>query len=84
MAQINISELEQNWLAAETKADRIKREASEIGATLDEMGRQEAANGNKEITVLLTKVEKLQARHAEADRAAREAFDQLWIAKEQR
>ena len=36
-----------------------------------------------EIRVLLGEVEDLHARHAAAERAASEAFDRLWSAKEQ-
>ena len=78
MAQ-NLTQLEQDWLAAESFADRLKAEARQIDAELKQ--RNEASNDN-EITVLLTKVEDLQAKHEEADRAAREAFDRFWMAKD--
>ena len=79
----NLTQLEQDWLAAESIADQIKAEAMRIDAELRERGGGgRPSNDNEEITVLLTKVEDLQAKHEEADRAARDAFERFWMAKD--
>lgn len=77
---LNLTQLEQDWLAAESMADRLKDEAKRLDAELK--SRSDASNDN-EITVLLTKAEILNAKHELADRAAREAFDRFWTAQEQ-
>jgi len=56
--KVYIADLENHWLQAETKADRLKREAER------------------------TKSADVRARHAEADKAASDAFDRLWQAKD--
>ena len=81
MAQ-NLVDLEQDWLAAESIVDRLRAEAMQANAELKACNGEAAAHNDNEITVLLTKVETLQAKHEEADRAAREAFDRFWMAKD--
>ncbi|MEM9355143.1 MAG: hypothetical protein AAGB04_02930 [Pseudomonadota bacterium] len=66
----NISQLEQDWLAAEAMADEIKAKARQL-------------RGNGEIDVSIGDVEELKAKQNEAERAASEAFDRLWSAREQ-
>ena len=72
-----ISQLEQDWLAAETMADQLKSEAMHADAALSKSP-ETGPNG-----ITIGDVEELRARHAAAEEAAREAFDRLWIAKEQ-
>lgn len=67
----NISQLEQDWLAAEAMADEIKAKAREL-------------RGEGEIEITVGTAEDLNAKQAEAERAASEAFDRLWSAREQR
>ena len=83
MAQ-NLTQLEQDWLAAESMADRLKDEARRIDAELEQRAGHDvqASKDNVEITVLLTKVEDLHAKHEQADRAASEAFDRFWMARD--
>lgn len=79
----NLTKLEQDWLAAESFADRLKQEAKLANAQLEARdGEAGVADAETEVTVLLTKVEDLKSQHEEADRAAREAFDRFWGAKE--
>ncbi len=66
----NISQLEQDWLAAEAMADEIKARARQL-------------RSDGEIEVSIGEVEELNAKHNEAERAASEAFDRLWSAREQ-
>ena len=66
----NISQLEQDWLAAEALADQIKAQARQL-------------RGDGEIEISIGEVEELNARHVQAERAASEAFDRLWSAREQ-
>ncbi|MEM7747273.1 MAG: hypothetical protein AAF346_03410 [Pseudomonadota bacterium] len=66
----NISQLEQDWLAAEAMADEIKAQARQL-------------RGSGEIEVSIGEVEELNAKQNEAERAASEAFDRLWSAREQ-
>jgi hypothetical protein len=83
LAQTDLTRLERDWLAAESQADRLKAEAKRVRDELTARdGEAGSAHEGKEITVLLTKVEDLQSKHEEADRAAREAFDRFWGAKE--
>ena len=72
-----ISQLEQDWLAAETMADQLKNEATHADAVLAKAP-ETGPNG-----ITIGDVEELRARYAAAEEAAREAFDRLWIAKEQ-
>jgi len=66
----NISQLEQDWLAAEAMADQIKAQAKQL-------------RGEGEINVSIGEADKLNAKQMEAERAASEAFDRLWSAREQ-
>ncbi|MBU2533452.1 MAG: hypothetical protein KKB37_11975 [Alphaproteobacteria bacterium] len=75
-----IADLEKDWLAAESLADELKQEAERIDAELRGHG-SEGHNGNSDVKILLSKSEDVQARHAEADRVASEAFDRLWTAR---
>ena len=68
---MNITKLEQDWLAAEAMADEIKARARQL-------------RGNGEIEVSIGEVEELNAKQDEAERAASEAFDRLWSAREER
>ncbi len=67
---MNISQLERDWLAAEELADQIKAQTKQIRET----GEIEVSMGN---------VDELVAKRDEAERAASEAFDRLWSAREQ-
>lgn len=75
---LNITQLEQDWLAAESAADQLRAEALRADAEL------EHANGAKGIKVTIDDVELLHARHAAAEKAASDAFDRLWSAKSDR
>ena len=66
----NISQLEQDWLAAEALADEIKAQAKQL-------------RGDGEIEVAIGDADELTAKQDEAERAASEAFDRLWSAREQ-
>ena len=66
----NISKLDQDWLAAEAMADEIKAQAKQL-----------RHDGEPEVSI--SDVEALNAKHLEAERAASEAFDRLWSAREQ-
>ena len=69
-----IAELEKIWLEAESVADELKHEAARI--------RSSASRGaGAEVTVLIKQAEELEARHADAELAASEAFDQFWQAR---
>ncbi len=73
----SITQLEQDWLAAETMADQLKSQASSANAALASA----LENGRNGITTM--EVEELRERYAAAEEAARAAFDRLWFAKEQ-
>ena len=66
----NITKLEQDWLAAEAMADEIKARAKQL-----------RHDGVPDVSI--GDVEELNAKHLEAERAASEAFDRLWSAREQ-
>jgi hypothetical protein len=69
-----LTELERNWLEAESVADELKHEAARI--------RSSASDGSDdEVRVLLKQAEELEARHANAELAASEAFDRFWQAR---
>lgn len=70
-----IADLEKNWLQAESMADELKQEAERIDAEL-------RAGGNDDVKILINQSEEIQARHAAADKAASEAFDRLWQARD--
>ena len=67
---MSIAQLEQDWLAAEALADQIKAQTKQLRET----GEIEVSMGN---------VDELAAKRDEAERAASEAFDRLWSAREQ-
>lgn len=70
-----IADLEKSWLAAETMADELKHEAERMSAEV-------RVSDNDKLKVLLNQSEELKARHAAADKAASEAFDRLWQARD--
>jgi len=72
---LNIAQLEQDWLAAETAADQLRAAAMQADAEL------ERTNGVKTIKVTIDDVEQIHARHKAAEKAASDAFDRLWSAK---
>ena len=72
---LNIAQLEQDWLAAESAADQLRAAAMQADAELEQ------ANSAKGIKVTIDDVEQLHARHAAAEKAASDAFDRLWSAK---
>ena len=69
-----ITELERNWLAAETVADELKHEAARIRSSANE-------TTDGEVKVILKRAEELEAEHVQAEQAASAAFDQLWQAR---
>jgi hypothetical protein len=79
--------LEQAWLKAETIVDRTRCEAMRASERLVDTREKAAHGANKEIVVLLTKVETtvetLRARHEAAERQANDLFDRLLEAKAQ-
>ena len=78
---INIAQLEQAWLHAETMADAAKREA--LRASSELQVRNTKVVDATEVKVLLTTVEQAKVRQADAERKASAAFDLLWQAKGQ-
>lgn len=78
---INIAQLEQAWLQAETVADAAKREAAEANKLLQR--RNAKVVDAAEVKILLTTVEQAKQRQAEAELKASAAFDLLWQAKGQ-
>ncbi len=76
---IDVSQLEQAWLEAETMADEAKHEALKLS---QELARQREVRGEdgQDVTVLVTTIETLKARQAEAERTASAAFDRFWSA----
>ena len=81
-AQVNIADLERNWLEAETTADQYREQAQEVDAALEQLNGYKERGERKRVQVLLTKSEELHAQHAAAEKAATDAFDLLWSAKE--
>ena len=78
---INIAQLEQAWLHAETMADEAKREA--IRASSELHVRNTKVVDATEVKILLTTVEMAKVRQVDAERKASAAFDLLWQAKGQ-
>ena len=76
---INIAQLEQAWLQAETMADVAKREAMRASSELQV--RNTKVVDATEVKILLTTVEQAKVRQADAERKASAAFDLLWQAK---
>ena len=79
--------LEQAWLKAETIVDRTRSEAMRATERLFDTREKAAMARNKDIVVLLTKVETtvetLKARHEAAERQANDLFDRLLEARAQ-
>ena len=78
---INIAQLEQAWLKAETLADAAKREAMRASEELQV--RNSKVVDATEVKILLITAEQAKSRQAEAERKASAAFDLLWQAKGQ-
>lgn len=78
---INIVQLEQSWLQAETMADEAKREAMRVS---NELQRKNAKVVDAaEVKILMSTAEQAKARQLDAERTASAAFDLLWQAKGQ-
>jgi len=76
---VNIAQLEQAWLEAETAADAAKREAVRAS---EELARRDAKVVDAaEVRVLMSTVEQAKQRQDQAERKASAAFDRLWQAK---
>jgi hypothetical protein len=78
---INIAQLEQAWLQAETMADAAKREAMRANDELQI--RNAKVVDAAEVKILMSTVEQAKVRQADAERKASAAFDLLWQAKGQ-
>jgi hypothetical protein len=78
---VNIAQLEQAWLEAETAADAAKREAMRASEELAR--RNSKVVDAAEIKILLSTVEQAKQRRDQAEQVASAAFDQLWQAKGQ-
>jgi hypothetical protein len=78
---INIAQLEQAWLQAETMADVAKREA--LRASDELQVRNAKVVDAAEVKILMSTVEQARSRQADAERRASAAFDLLWQAKGQ-
>jgi hypothetical protein len=78
---MNIAQLEQAWLEAETAADAAKREA--VRASEELARRNSKVVDAAEIKILLSTVEQAKQRRDQAEQVASAAFDQLWQAKGQ-
>jgi hypothetical protein len=77
---IDISQLEQAWLEAETLADEAKHEALRLSRELA-MQRETRGEGGHDVNTLVTTIEQLKARQEEAERTASAAFDRFWSAQ---
>ena len=80
---VELSQLEQAWLAAETMADEVKQQALRLSAELAKCRQLRGEQGQEvqDVTVLISTVEMLKAKQQEADRTASAAFDRFWTAK---
>jgi hypothetical protein len=78
---MNIAQLEQAWLEAETAADAAKREA--VRASEELARRNSKVVDAAEIKILLSTAEQAKQRRDQAEQVASAAFDQLWQAKGQ-
>ena len=78
---MNIAQLEQVWLQAETSADAARREA--VRASEELARRNSKVVDAAEIKILLSTVEQAKLRQDQAEQTASAAFDQLWQAKGQ-
>jgi hypothetical protein len=78
---VNIAQLEQAWLEAETAADAAKREAMRASEELAR--RNSKVVDAAEIKILLSTAEQAKQRRDQAEQVASAAFDQLWQAKGQ-
>lgn len=77
---IEIAQLEQAWLKAESTVDELKHEALKANAELARMRQTWGEEGN-DFGMLVTMVEQLKARQEEAERTASAAFDLYWSAQ---
>ncbi len=77
---IDIAQLEQAWLNAETAADTLKQEALKASAELTRMRQAPEVDG-KDFSVLVASIEQLKMRQEEAERTASAAFDRYWTAQ---
>ena len=78
---INIAQLEQAWLQAETLADAAKRDA--LRANDELQVRNAKVVDAAEVKILMSTAEQAKVRQADAERTASAAFDLLWQAKGQ-
>lgn len=76
---IDIAQLEQAWLQAETMADLAKREA--MSASDELQRRNTKVVDAAEVKILMITADQARARQVEAERKASAAFDLLWQAK---
>jgi len=76
---IDISQLEQAWLRAETAADEVKSEARRLKLELEQ--RHGRGENTRDYGKLIVTVEQLKARQEEAERTASAAFDRYWLAQ---
>ena len=72
---MHISNLEHEWLHAETLADKARYEVEACEA------RRKLVRDEIELRILASNIEMAKARQAKADRAAAETFDRLWEAR---
>ena len=77
---IEISQLEQAWLKAETAADEVKQEAMRLTAELAKRRPSRGEDG-QDYKALVLSIEKLKSRQEEAERTASAAFDRYWSAQ---
>ena len=77
---MELAQLEQAWLQAETAADALKQDVLRATA---ELARMRLARGEdqKDWGVLAATVEQLKARQEEAEKTASAAFDHYWVAR---
>ena len=78
---MEIAQLEQAWLQAETMADQAKRDAMRASEELQV--RNAKVVDAAEVKILMVTAEQARSRQAEAERKASAAFDLLWQAKGQ-
>jgi transcription elongation GreA/GreB family factor len=80
LMSVELSQLEQAWLAAETQADEA-RQALRLSEELARRQLRGEGAHEADVVTLASKVAVLRARQEEAERTASAAFDRFWSAR---
>jgi hypothetical protein len=78
---VELSQLEQAWLAAESIADEARLALKRSEELARRQVRAEEGKKEAEVVVLASNVEQLKAQQEEAERTASAAFDRFWSAR---